>query len=504
MKVPDRGRFIRPAVRHLVWPLLIFGSLAHAQTWNPPPTLLRHDCFDGRGPDNLPGTPDDAPGQFGLDGLPGTADDIIECKSGTVGPGCFNNGSLNCMGFFNDKAAAYSLDQTIDLPNCRVTSTVTNTSPAGFPACPEQACISSWTSPDLPMLDGAMQTAILAGNPALPGIPGIPVGLPITAIDGPGPAPGRTCRKITVAAVPGFNPDSPDRMDNLVPEDQLDVLIDVGFDLFQTPLAVFDLTAFGVPPIAFEGVPLAPSQLGDADMIVERFDPIGLRPDLPPQPIDIEIVALSLRSVEPIQIETEPPGTFWDIWILIDRDQQYLPANLFLQPPPRSLGSMEVSYLDPSFPTFRSCFGQPGDPEAACQDLGVQDGGLWAQVVAVPAGGQLQSGFPLANLFSGFPDPIRVAMGCPEPGCPWFTDPAVLPAGEPPLPAGGFYPGDPNVLPAPLNQPVILQDGPFPEQALTLPPFTPPSIAVPVLPPVLAVLTLLGMGLAGMRLVRRR
>ncbi|OUR77063.1 hypothetical protein A9Q83_12655 [Alphaproteobacteria bacterium 46_93_T64] len=85
--------------------------------------------------------------------------------------------------------------------------------------------------------------------------------------------------------------------------------IDPGFDLFSTPdgSAIIDLGGIlGVVP--FESDPIGP---GNTDTIVERLT--GL-PDGGTGTIEIELVALSLQSVDPVGVG----GVFFDIDIILD------------------------------------------------------------------------------------------------------------------------------------------------------------------------------------------
>ena len=94
-----------------------------------------------------------------------------------------------------------------------------------------------------------------------------------------------------------------------------------GFDLLHTPAgaATLDITALGVGPVAFQSRTLAPPNPiappnpvlpGNTDTIVERLT------GLPPGgtgTIDIELVALSLVSVDPVDVG----GTLFDVFVLL-------------------------------------------------------------------------------------------------------------------------------------------------------------------------------------------
>jgi hypothetical protein len=73
--------------------------------------------------------------------------------------------------------------------------------------------------------------------------------------------------------------------------------INPGFDLFATTFANADLSGAGLGIVSFQGVPLQPSNLGNTDTIVQRTG------SLPPGgigPIPIELVALELKSIQPV------------------------------------------------------------------------------------------------------------------------------------------------------------------------------------------------------------
>ncbi len=88
--------------------------------------------------------------------------------------------------------------------------------------------------------------------------------------------------------------------------------IEPGFDLFHTPPGggVIDL---GLGPIPLEGDPIGP---GDTDTIVERKTGLG---DGDTGTIDIELVALSLVSVAPVDLGV--PSNLFDIKVTLDPGQ---------------------------------------------------------------------------------------------------------------------------------------------------------------------------------------
>ncbi len=119
-----------------------------------------------------------------------------------------------------------------------------------------------------------------------------------------------------------------------------------GFDLFATapsppnPQTFVDLTIpsgglVGIVPL--EGAPVGP---GDTDTIVERKTGSG-----PPfnvgdvAVIDIELVALSLRSVAPVDLG----GTLFDMDVI---------SGSLLGEPANPIGQMTVTHSDPNGGTF--------------------------------------------------------------------------------------------------------------------------------------------------------
>ena len=110
-----------------------------------------------------------------------------------------------------------------------------------------------------------------------------------------------------------------------------------GFDLFETiPITEVDLgPEIGI--VQLEGVPIGP---GNTDTIVERLQ--GIDPlDFPTgvDTIDIELVALSLRSAAPIDIE----GTLFDLDVT---------SGFLLGEPDNPLGQMTIFHTDPNGGTF--------------------------------------------------------------------------------------------------------------------------------------------------------
>lgn len=106
--------------------------------------------------------------------------------------------------------------------------------------------------------------------------------------------------------------------------------IEPGFDLFETQLGTF--VNLGPRVIVdLMGKPIDPANLGSTDTIVERLQGIAA----PPGTIPIEIVALSLVSVAPVNIG----GSFFDVFVVLD-------------PGPQLLGSMTVRHQFANGGTF--------------------------------------------------------------------------------------------------------------------------------------------------------
>jgi hypothetical protein len=191
-----------------------------------------------------------------------------------------------------------------------------------------------------------------------------------------------------------------------------------GFDYFITPPggAAVDL---GFGPVPLMGIPLPNMAMG-SDTVVARMDP-G-----PPEGgtglIDIELVALHLRSVTPVAT----PGGPADLHITIDASDRFWtgmaprPAGngtgpsffgLPTVPVPPSIGNMEMTHLGPGphpapSATMRACLGTPGDPECAAVGtplLGVPGGGIYASFFLVPPGMPL--GDPSTPILASGPAP---------------------------------------------------------------------------------------------------
>lgn len=216
--------------------------------------------------------------------------------------------------------------------------------------------------------------------------------------------------------------------------------IEPGYDLLRTIEAYVDLSPFGLPP----NVPLGPFPppwgplWGDTDTVVERAQ--GIDPFPNPDGlglIDIEIVTLSLTSIDPIDLSPLGgpfDGVFGDFYFFIDRDSILdIPQ---LNPLPPSRGEMGVRHLFPNGGEFDSCFGELGEPgHAGCAALGLPGGGIYADVFVTVAGGDLMN--PLDVLLH-MPAP-RVALSSTN--SLWSHSAPPLYPNVPGYPAGLFYPG---------------------------------------------------------------
>ncbi|MEX0611696.1 MAG: PEP-CTERM sorting domain-containing protein [Pirellulales bacterium] len=183
-----------------------------------------------------------------------------------------------------------------------------------------------------------------------------------------------------------------------------------GFDYFFTPPggAVVDL---GSGPIPLEGVPLPNMALGLTDTVVARMDP-G-----PPEGgtgiIDIELVALHLKSVVPIDPDGIGPAPIGDLHITIDASDRFFTSgaggttphpdgtgtgpsffDLPVLPSPPSIGNMAMMHGGPGphpGADMKACFGDPAGcaamPSGFGAGLGVPGGGIFATAILVVPGG---------------------------------------------------------------------------------------------------------------------
>lgn len=177
--------------------------------------------------------------------------------------------------------------------------------------------------------------------------------------------------------------------------------ISPGFDLFATQPGTFvDLTVQSgglVGVVQLEGVAFGP---GDTDTIVKRLS--GSTPGFgvgDVETIDIELVALSLVSVDPVDIG----GTLFDVDVI---------SGSLLGEAPNPLGSMDVTHSDPNGGTFNTTF-LPINYKAIFTEIG-------NLVNTFDVLGQIQ----FLNT-QGF----------------WSHTPGPMDMHSPTLPAGGFYAG---------------------------------------------------------------
>lgn len=190
--------------------LLLLAVPVRAQDWDQKPTTGLSGPFGPEGPDGTCGSADDfdginnLPDLRGPDGICGTVDDLQVYFWGTGKgggrAGCFTNNTPNCVGDVGKKSAEWEIMQVVDIPNCQVITSVTNTSD-GESDCPGRGCIAAWSSPRLPNLQAAVRAQI-----ATPG--GFPPGVTVSASDGPGP--NVKCRIVQVHYNIGWNPTTDD------------------------------------------------------------------------------------------------------------------------------------------------------------------------------------------------------------------------------------------------------------------------------------------------------
>ncbi len=176
-----------------------------------------------------------------------------------------------------------------------------------------------------------------------------------------------------------------------------------GNDFFATGAAEVDLSfllpSVGVIPL--EGVPFTAN---GADTIIQRLqgiDPFEVCPTLPcSDTIEIELVALSLTSVSPVDLsDLGGPflGVFADAFFTINKGGIVtgLPQPDALNP---SIGQMEIIHSNILGGTFESCLGNTSDTAGVCSTLGVPGGGVYANAIATVVGGDPSN--PLDVFFS--------------------------------------------------------------------------------------------------------
>jgi hypothetical protein len=181
--------------------------------------------------------------------------------------------------------------------------------------------------------------------------------------------------------------------------------INPGFDFFVTPASAgtqVDLGSLGI--VDLEGVPLPGLPFG-IDTVVARKQPGP--PEGATNQIDIELVALHLTSISPIDLGG---GNFADLHITIDNSESFytgtapkpdgtgtgpsffdLPIPVPVAP---STGKMEIQHDGPgphAGGTMRACLGDPAgcDPTGPLfgQGLGAPGGGVHSNAILVVPGG---------------------------------------------------------------------------------------------------------------------
>jgi uncharacterized repeat protein (TIGR01451 family) len=216
-----------------------------------------------------------------------------------------------------------------------------------------------------------------------------------------------------------------------------------GFDLFVTePGTSVDLTGVGLGVVPLEGVPLP--GFTTTDTIVERIQGSGSPFDPPGDSvkIDIELVALHLQSVSPVDLTPLGGpfvGVFADLHTTINEGNIIpgLPQPDAIAP---SIGEMEIRHdLGPGAGddfggTFDSCFGTSGEAgHPGCTSIGVAGGGVFADAIFTLPGGDPAN--PLDVLHSAAAPPIKLSSD----GGTWLHVPPPGNARPPSFPAGDFY-----------------------------------------------------------------
>jgi hypothetical protein len=208
--------------------------------------------------------------------------------------------------------------------------------------------------------------------------------------------------------------------------------IDPGFDFFLTPPggAAVDL---GLGPIPLVGVPLPHMGLG-SDTVVARIDPGP--PEGGTGVIDIELVALHLRSLGPIDLDGPGPAPPGDLHITIDASDRFFTSgpggttphpdgtgngpsyyDLPVLPLPPSIGNMSMMHGGPgphTGATMKACFGDPAGcaamPSGFGIGLGVPGGGIFATAILTIPGGDPSDPMDVLGIMPA-PPAVLASMG---------------------------------------------------------------------------------------------
>jgi hypothetical protein len=201
-----------------------------------------------------------------------------------------------------------------------------------------------------------------------------------------------------------------------------------GFDLFSSPAGLSSATIPGVGLVTLQGVPFDPL-LGDTDTIVRRTNPVGTVPCVGspidpgcPGAYDIELVALYLRSVAPVDVG----GSFFDVFVTID-----------------TLGL-------PGIPQYDSLLPSVGELNVLTHDdtLGIGGGGtfdstffdVFANIIVTTVGGDPRNPADVVDSFVHQTGPMVTLAGVWS-HTPRLDDPRMIPDVARRYPAGNFYPG---------------------------------------------------------------
>lgn len=112
-----------------------------------------------------------------------------------------------------------------------------------------------------------------------------------------------------------------------------------GKDYFQTVDGTWFDFGTGIGVVNFTGNPIDPANLYGTDTIVERKEE-AILPDITSfDTIDIELIGLSLKSIDPVYISG--PDSYFDIFVTLDLGSDYIPGT---GDETASLGSMTISH----------------------------------------------------------------------------------------------------------------------------------------------------------------